>query len=127
MSTNIDSVRVIWQAEFRIRGDVLAELIDAFEDKFPEDCFLNDLVPGGDRPWNSEWSPERWYPIVHPNWTGEGSGHTWEILLDKVLPRTMGSADLIFCWEGGSDFSGIRVRDGTVTKHEVIQTLGEQI
>ena len=62
--------------------------------------------------------------ISSPYWYGEGSGTLWDTLITKVLPKTRGTADLIYCWEGGDSYTGIRVQDGKVTEHEVVQSLG---
>lgn len=65
------------------------------------------------------WVPKR------IDWQGEGSGHTFDMLL-AALKFFRGSADLVLCWEGGDSFSGLRVKDGRVTQHEVIMTLGAE-
>lgn len=62
--------------------------------------------------------------IQKPWWYGEGSGRA-EPLFREILSKTMGHADLILCWAGGDAYTGLRVRNGLVTEHEVAMTLGE--
>jgi hypothetical protein len=69
---------------------------------------------------------EFWHPESGLWWYGEGSGHTFDVFVERVLPIFSGSADLVICWEGGDSYSGLRLRDHKVTKHEVVMTLGEE-
>lgn len=135
MSHNPDAVTVISSDGFRIRGDALASLMVEVGDDLPEGCFLFDLprpgVTHNDSMWPRKllphWSPDAEYPIESPDWHGEGSGSRWDILVMKVLPKTMGRADLVYCWEGGEWYVGLRVVDGVVTEHEVVHVLGAPI
>jgi hypothetical protein len=134
VSHNPDTEDVIVNEGLRIRGDALAALMAEVGDDLPEGCFLHDLpLPG--KTHNKHvfpkkpvppWSPDAEYLIEHPHWYGEGSGSRWDTLIKKVLPRTLGRADIIYCWEGGEWYTGIRVRDGVVTEHEVVRTLGPE-
>lgn len=85
----------------------------------PEDCFAADLDP---------YSLEPDQEIDDVNWRGEGSGHSFrDVLIAEILPLTTGSADVIFTWEGGDSFSGLRIVDGVVTEHKVVMALGDTL
>jgi hypothetical protein len=116
MSYNIDSIETL-SGSLEIHASDLA--VDQREWP-PEDNFIEDVQrQSGDGPFG-------WLPIKRLAWSGEGSGST-EPLLKTLLSKTRGSAEFILCWEGGDSFSGLRVIDGVVTEHEVIQTLGEEV
>jgi hypothetical protein len=63
------------------------------------------------------------YP-KHIWWSGYGGS---EGLLKKLLPAFTGDFDMILIWEGGDSVTGLRVKNGKVTKHEVGYSLGKQI
>lgn len=116
MSYNIDSIEII-------KSDglfIATSMVDAFNAKYP------------DRP--ESWEPPYGaVPIDAPGvlrfrtipWYGEFSGNGLDALVD-LLGQTYGSADLLLCWEGGDDYSGLRVVDGVVTKHKIVMSLGDQ-
>jgi len=62
--------------------------------------------------------------ITSFHWGGCGSGHAYYDALPRFLAALEGSADLVFVWEGGDSISGVRVENGKVVEHEVVQTLG---
>lgn len=135
MPYNVTDVEVIVNEGLRIRGDVLVTLMAEVGDSFPARCFLCALPQPGKTVdttvWShrhvSPWFPDVEYPIEQPDWSGAGSGHLWDVLVEKVLPRTLGRADFVYCWEGGDAYTGIRVVDGHVTLHEVIHSLGAEV
>lgn len=96
-------------------------LVAKHERDLPEDCFLTDnratrREPGGLR------------TIARLAWQGEGSGSSFDaVLVKSVLPRTQGTADFVVTWEGGDKHTGLRVVEGVVTQHEVVQALGAVI
>lgn len=57
--------------------------------------------------------------ITNLRWNGEGSGRTLKTLTEKLLPATLGSADILFTWEGGDSHSGLIVNDGKVIEADV--------
>jgi hypothetical protein len=65
------------------------------------------------------------FNVVKPWWYGQGSGRAFDMFV-KSLTYTRGSADILVTWEGGDSFSGLRVRDGVVTRHEIVHALGEE-
>ena len=65
--------------------------------------------------------------IVQFWWSGEGSGRGTEVLEKEILPRTKGTADILFTWEGGDSFSGLRVIDGRVIECDVVQALRPRV
>lgn len=58
-------------------------------------------------------------------WYGEWSGRSYRDVLPKVLAKTKGAADLLFVWEGGDSFTGLRVKDGVVVEKRVVIRLEE--
>lgn len=117
MSYNIDSHEVLAGAGLTLTGAQIATFRELEE--------LPEIHPFYDLPEVLE--PERAYEIT-PHWAATWSGHSFEDLLLKViLPATKGEADILYTWEGGDSFSGIRVRDGVVTEHEVVMTLGKEL
>ena len=56
---------------------------------------------------------------------GEFSGNSEDALL-AALQKTKGSAELLLTWEGGDSFTGLRVVDGKVTKHDIRFSLGDE-
>lgn len=118
MSYNIDTHHVVAGGPLTLTGRQIVGLRAAHEDEFPEDCLFYDLP--------DEVEMDGVYEI-DPSWRAMGSGNSFDdIFLAKILPETKGSADIVYTWEGGDSFSGIRVCDGVVTKHEVLMTLGKQ-
>ena len=112
MSYNIDSVAYISGCLEISEADFAAAKANIIEDDRPESCFLNYGGPG----------------IMSDIglWSGEGSGHAWTTF-KRALKFTTGKAELLVCWAGGDSVSGLRVRDGVVTEHKVVHSLGEEI
>ena len=136
MSTNIDSVDTISGQLFMTPRSALEVVIEIGEGELPGGNFLEDFCEEG--PYDED---EDEYPLVVASvydgsedvpvkvvvyCYGECSGLSYDALIETVLPRTTGSADLIFCWGGGDFYSGVRVVEGVVTKHEVVMALGDE-
>lgn len=124
MSYNPTAIEIVSQTDFRLP---LAALPGLREMDCPESSVLDDepFSIGGRGPMSFEdRDGHRYFNLV--SWCGEGSGSTWETFREEVLPATLGSVDLVVTWERGDHFSGLRVRDGVVTEHKVVMTLGEQ-
>lgn len=64
--------------------------------------------------------------IIKPWWNGEFSGNTYPRLIE-ALSKTMGEAELLVTWESGDSVDGIRVVDGNVTRHRIVQALGDEV
>jgi hypothetical protein len=61
-------------------------------------------------------------------WYGEGSGWAHEDeRLGKAVALIEGCADVILTWEGGESHSGLRIRNGKVTKCGVTLTLDPEV
>lgn len=58
-------------------------------------------------------------------WGGAWSANSYHVL-KEVLACFDGEADLVIFW-GGGFLTSLRLRDHTVTSHEVVMTLGEQL
>lgn len=60
------------------------------------------------------------------SWGGVASSHHYsDGTLAQLAADLEGEADIIFTWEGGDSFSGVRIKDGKAVKHEVQMTLGK--
>lgn len=121
MSYNIDSIVIVASDGFLIdRETLLALEKELGEDSLPE----IELFDQARQSMRS--GAQFWHPTGALWWRGEGSGHAYDAFVDKVLPRFHGSADLVLTWEGGDHFEGLRLKDGKVTKHEVVMSLGAE-
>jgi hypothetical protein len=98
----------------RIKTSELDRLRDTYEDT-TELCEGNCFEPSPDQPDEMIIATMRWY--------GEGSGRALETLTEKILPATLGSADILFTWEGGDSHSGLIVNEGKVIEADVIFSL----
>jgi hypothetical protein len=119
VSYNIDSIEIVASDGFLIGKGALRALRKELDDDLPE-INLFDQAEEDDSP-GEFWHPERgiW-------WSGEGSGHAEAVLIESVLPKFTGSADLVLTWEGGDSHTGLRLKDGKVTRHSVVMALGEE-
>lgn len=120
VSYNIDSIDYLGEGVLRIGVAERKSLAKKFRSKMAESNFLEDddaveATPG---------DPST-LVITHPFWTGEFSGNSEDALL-AALKKTKGSAELLLTWEGGDSFTGLRVVDGKVTKHEIRFSLGDE-
>jgi hypothetical protein len=117
MPTNINTHQIVAGGLLTLTGRQIMSLRAAHEDEFPEGCFFYGLPENLEQATAYEFAP---------SWRGTGSGRTYDdLLIAKILPQTKGSVDIIYTWEGGEWFSGVRVRDGVVTRHRVEMCLGE--
>jgi len=113
MSYNITGSKIVKASkDFYITKAKLEELRAQYgEDEcLPESNFLD---PGWER--HQIVKGDKVYP-KYLWWSGTGYA---EDLLKKILPAFNGSVDLVLIWEGGDSISGLRLKDGKVTKHEV--------
>ena len=109
------------------RSRVLEALGILGPNDIPECGFIADLLWDGRNDVAPEDLPEGDIELATPGFTGEGSGYSWESgLYLKALGLTRGRADILIVWGGGESFSGMRVRDGSVTVREVVISLGEE-
>lgn len=112
MAYNIDSIEILKQDNFTISDEAFAA-IDVVGPELWDDCEEAQKV--------RDYISRNCFP-----WSGEGSGRGIDNLIEEVLPRFTGNADLLLTWEGGDSHSGIRIVDGVVTKHVVEMTLGDE-
>lgn len=126
MSYNVDKISIVAHHGFRLPIEYVDALRRDIGDDHPEVWLLEEKphTPFMGVPDFEDRDSYRYYNRI--SWTGEGSGGTWETFVEKVLPRFQGSADLVVTWERGDSVTGLRVRDGKVTKHRVVMALGEQ-
>lgn len=117
MSCNIDHCEILSGDRLTITGEALLQVIEVMDGGFPED--VDDIFHMEPEKVDSTKSYE-----LDPRWRGTWSGNSYADLMETILPVTLGSADIVYAWEGGY-FTGVRVRDGVVTRHDVVFTLGE--
>lgn len=121
MSYNPDSITRIAGNDLTIHADDIKMLVAKHERDLPGDCFLTDSRATQREPGNLR-------TITRLAWRSEGSGSSFDaVLVKSVLPRTRGTADFVVTWEGGDAHTGLRVIEGVVTQHEVVQALGAVI
>jgi hypothetical protein len=123
MSYNIDSIEIVCSANFRISLEKLALVRAAIDEDDIAEGNVFDMIDAN----NKEWSKINGAYVHLTNfwWYGEGSGRS-EDALYALLEEFEGDADLVLTWEGGDSFTGVRLRDGEVTHHEVRMALGEE-
>ncbi len=108
------------------RENVIKGLALFAEDYLPEVGFLASFIWDGRKDVDPTTLPGGDLEIETPGFCGEGSRQIFDVI-DELYALTKGSADILFTWEGGEDLTGLRVRDGKVTKHEVVQALGDEL
>jgi hypothetical protein len=129
VSYNIDSIDIIHRSDdFGIRRSVLFGL-ELVEDDMPESNVIDQLMEVGSHTVIKD-AEDDGRDLLSPKgyglwWYGEGSGRS-EDKLKAVLAAFEGEVDLVLTWEGGDTHSGLRLRDGVVTEHEVVMALGEE-
>lgn len=135
MSYNIEDVKILSAKNFGIWGAGLEKLYQSinYEMDTPESCFLHSLPVPYDKEGKRERHPDfgsgiclsdQFYPIDSVARSGTYSGASYITLFTKVLPLTVGEADIVYIWEDG-DLSGVQVRDGVVTRCEVVMSVKE--
>jgi hypothetical protein len=122
MSYNIDSVDIVNGGPITISRADLDELWEDAEDsgEVPEVNLFDQGIDRADVDGKVQFESAIW-------WSGEGSGGTFDRLVEHVLPAFDGDADLVICFEGGDSYEGLRLRDHKVTRHEVIMSLGNEV
>jgi hypothetical protein len=137
MSYNINTHEIVHWKNLRIsRASLRKFFADMREAKDPDMQSLPELNPFDDLRrsvvfrdddlWKVADGDDQDIALKNLSWGGEWSGHSYELLKD-LLRRTLGEADVIYTWEGGDSFSGLRVRDGVVTEHEVTWAIGKEV
>jgi hypothetical protein len=123
MSYNIDNIDIVSMDGFCITRSALQDLAEKLsgEDVHPpEGNFIDGFLEGsGCENVRGMLFAER------IDWTGEGSGHTFDEF-KECLKSFNGTADMVLTWEGGDSHSGLRVRNGKVTEHEIVMALGKE-
>lgn len=117
MSYNIDSTEIINLDLAMKASDVLE-----FEDSGPECCFIEDMIEV------AESMEDKTSLIKLPNfdWYGEGSGRSYSLLLEEIISKLVGTAEIIFFWEGGNSVSGLKIKDGKYKECDVKHILEEK-
>lgn len=121
MSYNVDTATYI-TGSLSITKENALKAIAIFGDRLPECGFLVDIL---EKAKPGEGIPEGAHEIEFPGFHGEGSGYVFEET-KQALALCHGDADVLFAWEGGDSYSGLRVEGGKVTEHEVIFALGDE-
>lgn len=112
MSTNISNITGNF-FDAKISRENLIDLLLELEEDMPEICFLRYL--------KSMCKPDEqgYYSITNISWCGKFSGHSYDLFIERVLPKIEGKMELFVLWEGGESIEGLRVENGKVTEHEV--------
>ena len=113
MAYNISSIKIIDGGPL-----VMSEAAHQRYSKHPEgpcDALVHGASPAPGLPG--------FVKLYRIEWHGGGPDRSAP-LLREALSHTMGSADLLLCWERGDDYTGLRVRDGVVVEHAVRPPLG---
>lgn len=120
MSYNINSTEILSGSLSMKASKVLAWR--ARRRDLPELCPLDDLPGNGAllQDLNADIPLQKFW------WSGEFSGHAYDLLAEFVAD-VQGEADILFTWEGGDSFSGIRIKDGKFTEHKVVMALGDPV
>ena len=120
MSYNITHIEELKLKAWMHAADV-KRLRKQFKDQLPEVCFL--LKDGGcspPRPGLVKLKDQERYRLKHLWWSGEGTGHSYyDIFLEHVAPCIQGEVQIAITWEGGDSLSGLKIKDGVVTKCDV--------
>lgn len=106
MSYNLSKVRVKNCTLEIPRGVIIAA-----ENKLPEINPFDDLDLRRD---TSEW-----IKIKDFCWSGEGSGYTFDYLLECILPKSRGELNAVLIWEGGDSMERLVVKNGKVSREDV--------
>lgn len=132
MSYNIGSIDVVAAKNFRISAEALQQAMEECErlDQTPEGNIFEQLLRKHQVPMTGITITDEGAEFKKGAglwWYGEFSGRSYiEGLIFIVLPAFTGSADLVVCWEDGDSYTGLRVKDGKVTEHEVVMSLGKR-
>ena len=122
MAYNIDHSFYI-KGELKISVENARKLINEEDYSFPECNFLDDLQCLLDA--NPELSDDEFLPIENFTFSGMSSGWRYDDVLKEIAPMFVGCADILFVWEGGDSFSGLRFENGKITEHNVRFVLEE--
>lgn len=126
MSNKITSCHYIGPRRLTITAEALGvarvKLQRISNRAIPEGCFIDDTA------LCLKSSPSYGnYEIAELDWTGDDSKVEY---LEMALAHTQGQADLLLVWEGARSlepFTALRVDNGSVTRHEIVMTLGKPI
>lgn len=105
MSCNVLSSDYLGAGRLRMDYALSRRLVKRYELVLPEVSFFAGMGSDGE--------------VKEFHWYGEGSGHTYDDLLPKLLGKTLGEAVLLFHWEGGEQ-SALVVKDGVVKAGKVV-------
>lgn len=130
MSMNIDGVEVISSSAWMYAKDILGcvdldltegNFIADFTERFPKvpaapdnRIYLTHRLPYPKKPKDTE---------VVFDWSGEGSGYSWDVFKKSVAPLIHGRIEGVLFWEGGEGASGFVVEDGKYKDMDVEYTL----
>lgn len=119
LSYNIDEIKVI-SGQLFIHDKVAKKLLKKHKNELPEMHFLEN----SDMEFTKLSEPDAngMMKIDDLLWGGEGSGSTFDTLMD-ILENTKGEAEILIIWEGGDSIQGFRIKDGEVTEKKVKITM----
>jgi len=121
MSYNIDSVdTLVLEAWMDPKDIILLCEKDDDEGVMPQICFIKELEHDAKAALKSGATRVN---LKNFWWYGEGSGRSYDFLVNEVAPVVKGEVDAIFFWEGGDSICGLSIKDGKVAKCEVEMSL----
>jgi hypothetical protein len=98
---------------------ISSEFMPNFPVKYPECNFIDEHYgQAGQIAWADKLGGAR-IELENFEWSGEGSGRSYEILEKEIVPLIWGNLEVLITWEGGDSHSGLIVEDGKIVDSEV--------
>jgi hypothetical protein len=121
MSYNIDTDYAL-TIKAHMTAKSIRTLFKAHCRNLPEDNFLENLHDS----LTGDEEDSDLIPLKNVTWRCTGSGRTYEaIFIKKICPHIKGEVEVVFTWEGGDSQTGLRIRDGKVTRPKVLVALAD--
>lgn len=115
MGFNVDMVEYLTDSKLSITGEKVKELLEQYKEDYAPESIIDNLLVMTERE-----------NILDGCWLyAEGSGSFYADYIEHFLSQTTGCADLMFCWEGGESYTGLRVKNGQVIEMDVKHILVE--
>lgn len=135
MSYNCDDVTCL-SIDAHMEVADIRRLYLKHEEALPEQCFLSDLYkalppetkkdpltqkaldelakhdPEKARELSETSGRPNTIKLTNLRWQGEGSGHSFVVLLKEIAPCIHGTIEAVLVWEGGDSTTGLRIEHG---------------
>jgi len=108
---------------YNITNDVIVKL-DAKIDAVELERLVDDLASFVRVNWLKEHEcdepdAEGFVKLRNFDWSGEFSGTYYEQMIRDAAPHIKGVIEVVYVWESGDSFSGLRIEDGVATEMDV--------